>query len=149
MQAASGITAKTVQYVLQKVNYEALNKALYQSRKFPERPRKVVLFEYIHSGIDSHVALEERVPGTGYSVHSIVTTLEFKNIMNNLFMVDDSVIYNHRKIADGELSNMRQVVLRFEPMDLPNLIPVDPYEGMPGLIQFDPYVNMPPLIPIN
>ena len=149
MQDASNITSKTLQYVLQKVDYVALNKALYQSRKFPERARRVALFEYIHSGIDSHIALEERIPGTGYSVHSIVTTLEFKNIMNNLFMVDDSVIYNRRKIVDGELSNMRQVVLRFEPVDLPPLIPVDPYEGMPGLIQVDPYINMPPLISIN
>ena len=149
MQDASSITAKTLRYVLQKVDYTALNKVLYQSRTGSAHSRKVILFEYIHSPYDSRIGVEERIPGTGYSLHSIVTTLEFKNIMNNLFMVDNSVIYNRKKIVNGVLSDMREVVLRLEADDLPNLIPIDPYADMPGLNQFDEYINMPPLISIN
>jgi len=138
MQDASNITAKCLGYVLQKIDYVALNKGLYLTQKFPHQTHTAILFEYMHSPRDTRVALEERIPGTDQSVHSIVTTLEFMKIINNLFMVDNSVIYNRRKFIDGQPSNVRQILLRTEPDDMPPLISVEQFD-------FNHFINMPHL----
>jgi len=135
---SSNVTAKCLGYVLQKVDYVALSKTMYLTQRFPNQTHTAVLFEYMHSPRDTRVALEERIPATGETVHSIINTVEFMQVLKNLFMVDNSVIYNRRKFVNGELSDTRQIVLRIKPDELPPLIPVEQFD-------FNHFINMPHL----
>ena len=76
--------SRCLAYVLGKIDYTKLGKRIAGS-KHDMRTHKIVLFEYVHSGIDVSIAQEERLPGTTVPIHSIVSDQQFTDIMNSLF----------------------------------------------------------------
>jgi len=134
--------SKCLSYVLGKIDYDKLGKRITMS-KYDLRLQKIVLFEYVHSGIDVPIAQEERLPGTTIPIHSIVSDPQFTEIMNSLFAVPNkhTRCYFRRKIdytsVPPSLTHTRQFVLELSCPSL--LFPEDDCE----------YSDMPPLIPIN
>jgi hypothetical protein len=134
--------SKALSYVLSKIDYTKLGKRIASS-KYDMRTQKIVLFEYVHSGMDVSMALEERIPGTTIPLHSILSDKQFTEIMNSLFVVSNmrTVCYFRRKIdydtTPPSLTHVRQFVLELRQPSL--LFPEDD----------DEYADMPALIPIH
>jgi hypothetical protein len=131
--------SKCLAYVLGKIDYNKLGKRIALSKN-DLRTQKIVLFEYVHSGIDVPLAQEERLPGTTIPIHQFVSDQQFTDIMNSLFVVPNryTQCYFRRKIdfqtVPPSLTHVRQFVLELRQPSL--LFPEDDdeYKDMPGLI---------------
>jgi hypothetical protein len=139
--------SKCLAYVLGKIDYSKLGKRIAMS-KFDLRIQKIVLFEYVHSGVDVLISQEERLPGTTIPIHSIVTDQQFTDIMNSLFGVPNrnTRCYFRRKIdyhtVPPSLTHTRQFVLEIVQPSL--LFPESDseYDDMPPLVEIhEPYKN--------
>ena len=134
--------SKCLAYVLNKIDYEKLSQRIGNS-KHDLRTQKIILFEYVHSGIDVSIAQEERLPGTTIPIHPILMQPEFMAIMNSLFTVPNryTSCYFRRKISyettPPSLSHVRQLVLELRQPSL--LFPEDDEE----------YSDIPPLVSIH
>jgi hypothetical protein len=131
--------SKCLAYVLGKIDYTKLGKRISGS-KHDMRTHKIVLFEYVHSGIDISMALEERLPGTTIPIHQLVSDQQFTEIMNSLFAMPNryTQCYFRRKIdfetVPPSLTHVRQFVLELRQPSL--LFPEDDdeYKDMPALV---------------
>ena len=134
--------SKCLAYVLGKIDYNKLGKRIAWSKN-DLRTQKIVLFEYVHSGIDVSLAQEERLPGTTIPIHQLVSDQQFTDIMNSLFVVPNryTQCYFRRKIdyntVPPALTHVRQFVLELRQPSL--LFPEDDdeYKDMPALVPID------------
>ena len=111
-------TASAVKHIHTKLNYHNLQRGLALKDKYPYQDRYIVLFEYVHSGVDAQVAEVERIPGTTRPIHDFLQVRQ--NILRSLFAsTPEMKLYTRRK-TDSALhlpTKYRQLVL---------YIPADP-----------------------
>lgn len=106
----------------------------------PHKVYRIVLFEYVHSGIYDTVVEMERVPGTTRFIHDVLNHNEVKNALRSLFADKPNMrLYSRRKIDETKegpesLTNYRQYVLRISPESLPSPILNPEDDDMPELI---------------
>ena len=111
---------KYLAYVLSQINFETFRKDVLQFKKTTH-----VLMEYKHSGVSSILFISSRVPGTVMLVHNIFTE-QFLYDLNKILDFDDSMIYTRRKKdKDGNLTDVRQLVIKLDPNAPPPLIHIN------------------------
>ena len=132
-------------FVFGKINYVKLMKALARIPHLkPTETLNIVLFDYIHSGVDDHIASFERIPNTTILVNDILNNSEILNDLAMMFKNNDEThltqCYTRRKIdytkpIESRLTNKRQLVLQFQK-----------YTHLYSTIRYDDDDDMPPLI---
>ena len=120
------ITASAVKHILTNLKYDNLKRGLDRYSNDPHREHYIVLFEYVHSGVDAPIAEVERIPGTVRPIHDFLLTRQ--NILRSLFAsMPEMKLYTRRK-TEGALhliTKYRQLVL---------YIPAEP----PSPVYFNP-----------
>lgn len=106
-----------VGHILSKIDYNKLTYAVENAVLNSDKEHRVVVFEYVHSGIIDSIAQIERVPGTIIPIHDVLSSYECITRLDSLLRVPGKTSwYSRRKIdhAIGELTIKRQLVLLIE-----------------------------------
>jgi hypothetical protein len=130
-QNSSGIA-----HILSRIDYYRLNTGLAVAKWKPNQVHKIVLFEYVHSGIYDTIAEIERIPGTTRFIHDVLKDNEVENALRSLFADKPNMkLYSRRKIDDTKtgsesLTKYREYVLQVSLESPPSTIlsPEDYYE---------------------
>jgi len=112
------LTYRFLGYFLSKINFDSIQ------RRLNDDWARIVLLEYTQSRSDSVVYMSEKIPNTSYCIHDVLTP-EFLNELTKIIQIPGSTLYTRRKIVDGDLSNVRQLVMKFDSCwDMPGLVDV-------------------------
>jgi hypothetical protein len=133
---SSAQNSNAIVHILSRIDYKALNTGLAIAIWKPNQVHRIVLFEYVHSGIYDTIAEIERLPGTTRLIHDVLKDNEVENALRSLFADKPNMkLYTRRKIdytKEGPegLTKYRQYVLSISPESPPSTIlsPEEDYE---------------------
>ena len=104
-------------YFLSRIDFPKIHRRMIQ-----EGDTKIVLMEYRYSRVNDPVFQAEYIPNTKVFVHHALSS-DFLEVLKKVIGIENVVFYTRRKIVNGELTNVRQFVMHYDPyMDMPPLI---------------------------
>ena len=121
--------------ILDRINFTVLRRGIKAGKV-----KIAVLLEYQHSAFGSPLYCSEQIPGTSKRIHDIFTP-DFLNDLKSVLGLEDSEIYTRRKIANGVVTGIRQLVVRINPkyLDMPPLVQVQNVDGVDTQIYMTHY----------
>lgn len=138
-----------IAHVLSRIDYDALQRGVYNASKNPDKTHTIVLFEYVNSCVYERIAEKERIPETTQYIHEFLSQPEVDIALKSLFTGKSNIkLYTRRKQdGAGVFTKYRQLIIRILP-EMPSPI-LPTYSNY--LDDDSDYEDMPPLerIPKN
>jgi hypothetical protein len=133
-----------IAHLLNKMDHKKYAETVQTAIVRPSQKYTVVLFEYVHSGVNDTIAHVERLPGTTKSIHETINDLRCMSRLHDLFIVNASMrLYTRRKFDNTkpfheQTTNIRQVVVTIGPYAFarPRVMSEESYEDMPDLVAY-------------
>ena len=133
-----------IAYLLNKMDHKKYSQTVERAIMHPNQKYTVVLFEYVHSGVNDTIAHVERLPGTTKSIHDTINDVRCMARLHDLFIVNPSMhLYTRRKFDNSkpfheQTTNLRQVVVTIGPYAFasPRAMSEDSYGNMPDLVAY-------------
>lgn len=134
---------RSLAHVLSRIDYDAVQRGIYNASKNPDKTHTVVLFEYVNSCIYERIAEKERIPETTQYIHEFLSEPQADIALKSLLTGTSNIkLYTRRKQdGAGVFTKYRQLILR--------ILPSMPSPILPSYTTYldddSDYEDMPPL----